>query len=190
MRDCLIHINNDNTVDVSSVSQYIGEHAATQLIITLNDELNTKGIHYYTLSFGMSTDFPNPYLIKFSSDAITDKSVYGYADEGKIYFVLPKALTLFSTLQIQVEAHSTDINDNIIRTVKSPVFEIEFNKSVEGEEAIIPEKSFEIIEEMRKALAEINAVSGEIAEIRRDIESINGAVDEIEALIDESEVLE
>ncbi|MBR6635239.1 MAG: hypothetical protein IKL41_06420 [Clostridia bacterium] len=190
MRDCLIHINNDNTVDVSSVSQYIGEHAATQLIIALNDELNTKDIHYYTLSFGMCTDFPNPYLIKFSSDAITDKSAYGYADEGKIYFVLPKALTLFSTLQIQVEAHSTDIFDNIIRTVKSPVFEVAFNKSVDGEETIIPENSFAIIEEMRKALAEINAVSGEIAEIRSEIESINGSVDEIEALIDESGVLE
>ena len=190
MRDCLIHINNDNTVDVSSVSQYIGEHAATQLIITLNDELNSSGIHYYTLNFGMSTDFPNPYLIKFSSDAITDKSPYGYADGGKIYFVLPKALTLFSTLQIQVEAHSTDINDNIIRTIKSPVFEISFNKSVDGEEAIIPENSFTIIEEMRKALAEINAVSDEIAGIRSEVESIKGLADEIETLIDESGVLE
>lgn len=190
MRDCHITINNDNSVDVSSVSQYIGEHAATQLIITLNDELNSSGIHYYTLSFGMSTDFPNPYLIKFSSDAITDKSAYGYADSGNIYFVLPKALTLFSTLQIQVEAHSTDISDNIIRTVKSPVFEIAFNRSVEGEETIIPEKSFEIIEEMRKALTRVNAVSAEIDAIHGEIESINGSVNGIEAMIDESGVLE
>ncbi|MBR6635804.1 MAG: hypothetical protein IKL41_09300, partial [Clostridia bacterium] len=120
----------------------------------------------------------------------TDKSPYGYADGGKIYFVLPKALTLFSTLQIQVEAHSTDINDNIIRTIKSPVFEISFNKSVDGEEAIIPENSFTIIEEMRKALAEINAVSDEIAGIRSEVESIKGLADEIETLIDESGVLE
>ena len=190
MRDCLIRINNDNTVEINSVNQYIGEHAATRLVIELNDELCNSGIRYYTLSFGTGSTRLNPYLIKFSSDIITDLSPYGYTDGGKIYFVLPKALTLFSTLEIQVEAHSFDGNDNLIRTVKSPVFEVSFGKSVEGEETIIPENSFGIIDEMRKAVAFVNGFSEELAEIRAGIEDINGSVDEIEALIDESGVLE
>ena len=156
----------------------------------LNDELSTKDISYYTLSFSVGTNLLNPHLVKFSSDAITDKSAYGYTDGNEIHFVLPKSLTLFSTLQIQVEAHSTDIYDNIIRTVKSPVFEVTFNKSVDGEETILPEKSFEIIEEMRKALIFINGFSEEITEIRTRLDGINGSVDEIEALIDESGVLQ
>lgn len=190
MRDCLIHINNDNTVDVSSVNQYIGEHAATRLVIELNDELSASGIRYYTLSFGTGAARLNPYLIKFSSDVITDQSPYGYTDDGKIYFVLPKALTLFSTLEIQVEAHSTDGSDNLIRTVKSPVFEVSFGKSVEGEETIIPENSFGIIDEMRKALTFISGFSDELSGIRAEIESVFGSVNEIEAMIDGSGVLE
>ena len=190
MRECLITINNDSTVDVSSVNQYIGEHTATLLVITLNDELNDSTISYYTLCFCAGTNSTNPYLIKFSSDAITDKSAYGYADGGKIYFALPKPLTLCSTLSIQVEAHCTDANDNIIRTFKSPVFDVKFNKSIEGEETILPEKSFEIIEEMRKALIFINGFSQEIEDIHTRLEDINGSVYEIETLIDNSGVLE
>ncbi len=190
MRECLVTINNDSTVEVNSVNQYIGEHTATLLVIALNDELKYTGIRYYTLSFCMGSDNVNQYRIKYSSDTITDKSPYGYAEGGKIYFALPKSLTLCSTLSIQVEAHCTDANENVIRTFKSPVFEISFNRSIEGEETILPENSFGIIEEMRKALIFINGFSQEIEEIRTKLEDINGSVDEIEALIDESGVLE
>lgn len=189
MRDCLIHINNDNTVDVSSVNQYIGEHAATQLVITLNDELCAKDVSYYTLVFSIGCGNANPGGIKFSSDAISEASAYGQAQDGTIYFALPKALTAFSTLGVQVEAHSTDGSHNVIKTVKSPVFELSFEGSVCGDEAIIPEKEFEIIEEMRKALAAVNTYIDEIIEIRKTVSEINGGIVQIETLIDESGVL-
>lgn len=190
MREYPIRINNDGTVDVSSVNQYIGEHSATKLAIELNDELKATGIRYYTLCFGAGADSAYRYCVKFSSDAITDQSPYGYTDGGKLYFAIPQALTVFSTLQVQVEAHSLDGADNLIRTVKSPVFEVKFNKSVMGEETIIPERRFGIIEEMRKALDRINSVSAELDAMRKEIEGFSGSVDEIEALIDESGVLE
>ena len=189
MRECIVTLNSDNTVDISTVCQYIGEHAATQLSIVLSDELCAEDVSYYTLCFNAG-GAANPYRVKLCSDAITASSAYGRAEDGVIYFALPKALTGFSTLEIQVEAHTADENGSIIKTVKSPVFEIAFSKSVDGDEAIIPEKSFEIIEEMRKALLFVNGFSEEIAEIHTSIEGINGAVDGIEALIDESGVLE
>ena len=189
MRECSITINNDNTVDVNGVNQYIGEHAATRLVITLNAELCAEDISYYTLVFRIGSGSANPHGIKFSSDAISEASAYGYAHNGIIYFVLLKALTGFSTLGVQVEAHCADENSNVIKTVKSPVFELSFSGSVCGEETIIPEKSFEIIEEMRKALSAVNTYIDEIVIIRKAVSEINNGISEIEAQIDESGVL-
>ncbi len=162
MRDCLVSINNNGSVDISCDNQYTGEHAATRLVITLNDELSSPDISYYTLVFNTGANTLNPYNIKFSSDAIHESSDYGIIENGIIYYTLPQALTPCGTLLVQVEAHTTDDEENIISTIKSPVFEISFNRSVCGDETVIPEKSFEIIEEIRKALLLINAAAQEI----------------------------
>lgn len=162
MRDCLILINNDGTVETSCAQQYIGEHAATRLVITLNDELTADGISYHTLCFNMGAYNANPFKIKFCSDIITESSDNGYIQDGIIYFTLPKALTQCRNLTVQVEAHTTDEEQTVTKIIKSPAFTIPFSYSVDGEEDIIPEKSFELIEELRKALTKINASISEI----------------------------
>ena len=102
MRDCLVIINNDKTIDINCPDQYTGEHNATRLVITLNDELTDKNISYYTLCFTPGAGNANPCDKRLLSDAITEDSSNGYADNGIIYFTVPKPLTQFSTLDVIV----------------------------------------------------------------------------------------
>ncbi len=163
MRDCFITINNDGTVELSAVSQYVGEHAATRLVITLNDELAEEGVSYYTLGFNMTANSLNPFNVKFCSDMITAETENGYIENGTIYFVLPKALTLCTGLTVQVQAHTADSEGAVTKTVKSPTFTVAFEKSVEGDEELIPDRTVELIEEMRQTLKKMNMSIEEIS---------------------------
>lgn len=44
MRDCTVKIDNNGKVTVTQPIEYIEEHGATQLVITLNSELDRKSV--------------------------------------------------------------------------------------------------------------------------------------------------
>ena len=70
MRNCNIKIGNDGQVTVTQITEYIEEHGATQLVITLNNELKNDSISYYTLCFKPGAALKNPPEAKITSDMI------------------------------------------------------------------------------------------------------------------------
>lgn len=130
MREYNVIITEDNNgvyADIISPPiHFTGENNATELIITLNEELTDSSIEYYTLAFSIGFKNKNCEHLTALSDVITAESSPGYISDGVIHYPLRGALTCFSSLGCQVEAHTS----NNEATIKSPVFEIKFIKSI------------------------------------------------------------
>ncbi len=156
MRDCKITLNNDGTVTVEPVHKYIKEHSATQLVITLSDEMKNEAISYHTLCFKPGAALKNPPNIKVTTDMIADSSEIGSIADGVISYPLPEALTAFGSLDVQVQAHITDDNEKLIGLIKSPVFRLEFEPSVTGEDDILVGDASGFIAKIHEALNELN----------------------------------
>lgn len=139
-----------------TVSQYRKEHCATLLEIELNDELMSEDISFYTLSFNMGSSLENRFDKKHIEHKITADSTPDYYADGVIYYQLPDTLTVFSSLCVQVEAHTVDESGELLSTVKSPAFELTFKRSVDGEPECIPGESNGFIAEFQKALSSMN----------------------------------
>ena len=148
--------NGDELANSQPVVQYRKEHCATMLEIELNDELISDDINFYTLSFNMGSSLENRFDKKHIEHKITADSTPDYYADGVIYYQLPDTLTVFSSLCVQVEAHTVDETGVLISTVKSPAFEINFKRSVDGVPECIPGESNGFIAEFQKALSSMN----------------------------------
>ena len=148
--------NGDAISSTQTVMQYRKEHCATLLKIELSDELISEDISFYTLSFNMGSSLENRFDKKHIEHKITADSTPDFYADGVIYYQLPDTLTVFSSLCIQVEAHTVDETGELISTVKSPAFEIKFNSSVDGEPEYVPGESNGFIAEFQKALSSMN----------------------------------
>ena len=73
MRSCNIKIGNDGQVTVSQVKEYIEEHGATQLVITLNDELKAKG--FVTISGRVNRQYFNERLYGVGKEDLTNACI-------------------------------------------------------------------------------------------------------------------
>ncbi len=148
MRDCNVTLSG-NSAEVSQVTEYINEHSATRLLISLNDELKASEISYYTLCFKPGAALKNPPNIKVTTDMLV-------AENGTIAYPLPQALTQFGSLDAQVQAYITDENNALVSLIKSPVFRLNFEPSITGEEDFIITDANGFIAELHKALEELN----------------------------------
>lgn len=167
--------NADETVtQQQTVIQYKKEHCATLLEIELNDELLSDSVSYYTLSFNMGSSLENRFDKKHMEYKITADSEPDYFADGVIYYQLPDTLTVFSCLCVQVEAHTLDENGLLASTVKSATFELEFEKSVDGEPESIPGSANGLIAEFHQALNAMNETVDEADEL---FEKVNTAFD-------------
>lgn len=159
MRSCNIKIGNDGQVTVSQVKEYIEEHGATQLVITLNDELKAADISYYTLCFKPGAALKNPPDVKITSDMLR-------LSQGDILvYTLPSSLTVFGSLDIQVQAHIIDSNGIMTSLVKSSVFRLSFEPSITGEEEFIIGEDDGFISLIHSALAQLNLTVEDVDEL-------------------------
>ncbi len=159
MRDCNIKIGNDGQVTVSQVTEYIEEHSATRLVITLNNELKTDSISYYTLCFKPGAALKNPPDIKITSDMINTEP------NGTLTYPLPSELTCFGSLDIQVQGHVIDNSGIMSALIKSPVFRLSFEPSITGEEEFIIGEDDGFISLIHSALAQLNLTVEEVEEL-------------------------
>ena len=155
-----------------TVVQYKKEHCATLLEIELNDELKEDSISCYTLAFNMGSTLENRFDIKHTDCKITADSNPDYVADGVIYYQLPDALTAFSSLCVQVEAHTLDENGLLASTLKSTPFVLRFENSVDGVPAEIPGSSNGFIAEFQQALCAMNETVEQADEL---FEKINTA---------------
>lgn len=159
MRNCNIKISNDGQVTVSQVTEYVEEHGATQLVITLNNELKSDSISYYTLCFKPGAALKNPPDVKITSDMIE------LSDDGTLTYPLPSSLTAFGSLDVQVQAHIIDANGIMASLIKSPVFRLSFEPSITGDEEFIIGEDDGFISLIHSALAQLNLTVEEVEEL-------------------------
>ncbi len=159
MRDCNIKIGNEGQVTVSQVTEYIEEHSATRLVITLNNELKAEIISYYTLCFKPGAALKNPPDIKITSDMINAES------NGTLTYSLPSELTCFGSLDIQVQGHVIDNSGIMSALIKSPVFRLSFEPSITGDEEFIIGEDDGFISLIHSALAQLNLTVEEVEEL-------------------------
>ncbi len=161
MRNCNIHINNDGTVDVSDAVDYVGEHRATRLDISLNSELTSNSISYYTLRFKPGAALKNPPGCVLTSDMIPVSDVIRNA----LSYPLPEALTCFGSLDVQVIAHCVSNENEVIEIIKSPVFRVHFEPSIIGEDETFVEEAKGFTALIHTALAQLNLTIDEAEEL-------------------------
>lgn len=161
MRDCTVKIDNNGKVTVTQPIEYIEEHSATQLVITLNSELKDSSVSYYTLCFKPGAALKNPPDIKITSDMISASQT----SNGIIRYTLPSELTCFGSLDVQVQAHIIDSNGRMVSLIKSPVFRLYFEPSVTGDEEILIGEGEGFISLIHSALAQLNLTVEEVEEL-------------------------
>ena len=165
MRDIKITILSDGTAQIEEPFCFCGEHNASRLCITLNDELKTDA-SYYLLSFdvyGLSR--------RIVSNIISGaNSTPAYVTGGVIYCPLPEALTSTGELTVQVEAHKrSDLE--VTRVTKSAVFTLGFEPSVMGIDGELEEECG-ILPELAAAV-----------ESMRDLKALFGGTTDLKAVI-------
>lgn len=162
MRDIKITILSDGTAQIEEPFCFCGEHNASRLCITLNDELKTDA-SYYLLSFdvyGLSR--------RIVSNIISGaNSTPAYVTGGVIYCPLPEALTSTGELTVQVEAHKRNELE-VTRITKSAVFTLGFEPSVMGIDGKLEEECG-ILPQLAAAvesMQDIKALFGETTDLR------------------------
>lgn len=162
MRDIKIKILSDGTAQIEEPFCFCGEHNASRLCITLNDELKTDA-SYYLLNFdvyGLSR--------RIVSNIISGaNSTPAYVTGGVIYCPLPEALTSTGELTVQVEAHKRNELE-VTRITKSAVFTLGFEPSVMGVDGELEEECG-ILPQLAAAvesMQDIKALFGETTDLR------------------------
>lgn len=161
MRNCNIVINNDGTVQVTDAIDYVGEHRATRLNISLNTELTHDHISYYTLAFKPGAALKNPPSYKLTSDLIPAADL----TDSVLVYSLPSALTCFGSLDAQVLAHCLNSANEVVEIIKSPVFRVMFEPSVSGDEELFTEEAQNFTALIHTALAQLNLTIDEADEL-------------------------
>lgn len=161
MRICQVLINNDGTVSVADAIDYVGEHCATQLSITLNSELSDSSVSYYTLCFRPGAALRNPPQCKLTSDMILRSDI----SDNNLNYKLPAALTCFGSLDCQVNAHCVNDKNEVTEIIKSPVFRILFEPSISGDEEMFIEEAIGFTALIHTALAQLNLTIEEADEL-------------------------
>ncbi len=154
MRDITVKILSDGTAQVTEPTSFSGEHNATRLCITLNDELASSDYSYCILSFdvyGLGR--------KIISNIIEDgSSTPAYRQGNVIYCPLPEALTSTGELSVQVEAHRLDGTETV-KVLKSSVFTLGFEPSIMGCDDELEEKCG-ILPQLTAAIAKMLEFEG------------------------------
>ncbi len=103
-----------------------GEHLATQLIITLPDEMTSSMLDYYIVSF-RNYQAQKIYCSQAISEGGFDENYY--LSSNKIYIKVPAEATASSGCFVVVEGYKA-IDDVIVTIIKSPCFKLEFKDSI------------------------------------------------------------
>lgn len=139
MRKINVKINDDKTVDLSQeVVGYVEESKATQIVVTLNTELQSSEINYHIVNFRHGENDEKLVSQKIYNLDDGDEESDAYKVGDKISLVLPQYVTRYPVVYAQVEGHilkkNADTGTKEIDTIiKSPVFLMKLDESIVGE---------------------------------------------------------